>query len=97
MVLPATEETLNDVGLAASSHHLTLGGSKIQKSIEAAVQGSRDGNNWELLIQFSPTFYCGPHLQQLDLSQRRDIKLVRAQYQVSSEKPMPREPGLRCS
>ncbi len=76
---------------------LTLTITKIveQESLDLSVWGSADGAAWEPkpLVAFPQKFYAGQHPLLLDLSQRPEIKFVRAHWEVNrwgrgSETPM---------
>ena len=76
---------------------LTLGITKIveQESLDLSVWGSADGTTWEAkpLVAFPQKFYAGQHPLLLDLSQRPEVKYVRAHWVVNrwgrgSETPM---------
>jgi hypothetical protein len=66
---------------------LTLGITRTieQESLDIAVWGSADGADWaaEPLICFPQKFYCGTYQVVLDLSQRPDVKYLRAKWQVN--------------
>ncbi len=76
---------------------LTLSITKIveQQSLDLSVWGSADGTTWEAkpLVAFPQKFYAGQHPLLLDLSQRAEVKFVRAHWEVNrwgrgSETPM---------
>ena len=66
---------------------LTLGINRIveKESIEISIWGSADGANWGTapLVSYPQKFYCGVYQMELDLSQRPEVKYVRAQWAVS--------------
>jgi len=66
---------------------LTLGITRIieQESIDVAIWGSADGTDWgtKPLATFPQKFYCGTYQIFLDLSERPEIKFLRAKWQVS--------------
>ncbi len=66
---------------------LTLGITRIveQESLDLSIWGSTDGVEWgtQPLIAFSQKFYCGTYELVLDLSERPDVKYLRAQWQVN--------------
>ena len=83
---------------------LTLNINKIleQQALDISVWGSVDGATWEAkpLAAFPQKFYAGQHPLLLDLSQRPDIKAIRAHWEVNrwgrgSETPM-FEVSLQC-
>jgi len=66
-----------------------------QESLDVSIYGSADGAAWgaKPLTNFPQKFYRGQHPLLLDLSQRKDVKVVRAHWEVSrwgrgSETPM---------
>jgi hypothetical protein len=76
---------------------LTLNISRIveQESLDLSVWGSADGATWEAkpIAVFPQKFYGGQHPLLLDLSQRPEIKALRAHWDVNrwgrgSETPM---------
>jgi hypothetical protein len=66
---------------------LTLGITRIieQQSIDVSIWGSSDGSDWGTrpIISFPQKFYCGTYQILLDLSERPEVKQVRAKWQVS--------------
>ncbi len=66
---------------------LTLGITRIveQESLDLAIWGSSDGTEWgtQPLIVFPQKFYCGTYQLLLDLTGRRDVQYLRAQWQVN--------------
>lgn len=56
-----------------------------QESIDVSVFGSADGTTWseKPLIAFPQKFYRGEHPLLLDLSDRRDVKMLRAHWEVA--------------
>jgi hypothetical protein len=64
---------------------LTLGITRIleQESLDVSIWGSNDGNMWQPLAAFPQKFYCGTYTLLLDLSRRREIKHLRAQWRVA--------------
>ena len=82
---------------AGKVYLLTLNITRVveQESIEVSVWGSPDGSVWEAkpLAMFPQKFYAGQHPLLLDLSQRPEIKALRAHWEVNrwgrgSETPM---------
>lgn len=76
---------------------LTLAVTRIveQQALDVSVWGSADGTTWEPkpLVAFPQKFYAGQHPMLLDLTQRPEIKFVRAHWEVNrwgrgSETPM---------
>ncbi|MBI2678474.1 MAG: hypothetical protein HYX28_06805 [Candidatus Koribacter versatilis] len=66
-----------------------------QEALDVSVIGSVDGTTWEPkpLAVFPQKFYAGQHPLLLDLSQRVDLKALRAHWEVNrwgrgSETPM---------
>lgn len=66
-----------------------------QESIDVSVWGSADGANFgaKALLSFPQKFYAGEHPLLLDLSQSKDVKFLRAHWEVGrwgrgSETPM---------
>ncbi len=66
-----------------------------QESIDVSVWGSADGQNFgpKALLSFPQKFYKGEHPLLLDLSQHKDVKFLRAHWEVGrwgrgSETPM---------
>jgi hypothetical protein len=66
---------------------LTLGITRIleQESLEITVQGSPDGEKWELkpLAKFPPKFYCGLYSILLNLGSREDVRYLRIHWKMS--------------
>jgi hypothetical protein len=64
---------------------LTLGLTRIieQECIDVTISGSADGTNWVLVAAFPQKFYCGTYQLALDLSNRPEIKYLRAHWQVA--------------
>jgi hypothetical protein len=66
---------------------LTLGITRIieQESIDVSIWGSSDRNDWgtKPLTSFSQKFYCGVYQILLELSDRKDVKFLRAKWQVN--------------
>jgi hypothetical protein len=66
-----------------------------QESLDVSIYGSTDGTAWgpKPLTNFPQKFYRAQHPVLLDLSQHKDVKLVRAHWEVGrwgrgSETPM---------
>ena len=63
---------------------LTLGITRIieQESLDVAIWGSADGNEWgsKPLLSFPQKFYCGTYQILLDLTQHSDVKFVRVKW-----------------
>ena len=77
-----------DISAAAGKNLLlTLKISEIveQQALDVSVWGSLDGNAWEAkpLAAFPQKFYAGEHPLLLDLSQRPDIRFLRARWDVN--------------
>jgi hypothetical protein len=66
---------------------LTLGITRIieQESIDVSIWGSADGAEWgtKPIVAFPQKFYTGTYQILVDLSDRPDIKFLRAKWQVS--------------
>lgn len=66
---------------------LTLGITRIieQESLDLSIWGSADGTEWgsRPLAAFPQKFYCGTYQLLLDLSERPDVRYLRAQWQVN--------------
>lgn len=84
-------------GLQGKVISLTLGITRIieQESLDVAVWGSPDGNDWgaKPLIAFPQKFYCGTYTVLLDLSSTPDVRYLRAQWKMNrwgrgEQKPM---------
>ena len=76
---------------------LTLGITRIipQQSLDVAVHGSPDGENWTAkpIGAFPKKYYCGTYSLLLDLSEYLDIHYLRAAWRMShwgcgSDKPL---------
>jgi hypothetical protein len=66
---------------------LILGLTRIieQESIDVSIWGSADNADWGVkpLASFPQKFYCGTYQIVLDLSDRPDVKYIRAKWQAS--------------
>ena len=66
---------------------VTLGIHRIleQQSLDLSISGSADGETWsdKPLVAFPQKFYCGVYTLLLDLSDRSDIRYLRAQWKVN--------------
>ena len=66
---------------------LTLGITRIieQESIDVSIWGSADGTDWgtKPLLTFPQKFYCGTYQILLDLSDRPDVRYLRAKWGVN--------------
>jgi hypothetical protein len=66
---------------------LTLGINRIieQESIDFSIWGSEDGKEWGTrpLVAFPQKFYCGTYQILLDLSERPNVKYLRAKWGVN--------------
>lgn len=66
---------------------LTLGITRIieQESIDISIWGSADGTDWGVkpLATFPQKFYCGTYQIFLDLSEHRDVKMLRVKWAVN--------------
>lgn len=78
---------LNIADQAGTTMILTLGITRIieQESIDISIWGSADGADWgtKPLSSFPQKFYCGTYQIVLDLSDRPNIKYLRAKWQVN--------------
>jgi hypothetical protein len=65
----------------------TLGITRIteQESLDMSIWASADGSDWgsRPLISFPQKFYCGTYQITIDLSDRPDVKFLRAKWQVN--------------
>ena len=66
---------------------LTLGITRIieQECLDLSIWGSADGEEWgtKPLLTFPQKFYCGTYQLMMDLSDRPDVKFLRAKWQVN--------------
>jgi len=66
---------------------LTLGITRIieQESIDISIWGSADGSDWgtKPVATFPQKFYCGTYQILLDLTDRPDVKHLRAKWAVN--------------
>ena len=66
---------------------LTLGITRIieQESIDISIWGSADGADWGTrpLLSYPQKFYCGTYQLVLDLTERPDVKFLRAKWNVN--------------
>jgi hypothetical protein len=66
---------------------LTLGITRIieQESIDVSIWGSADGADWgaKPVRSFPQKFYCGTYQIVLDLTDRPEVKHLRAKWQVN--------------
>jgi hypothetical protein len=66
---------------------VTLGINQIleQQSLDLAFHGSADGQTWsdKPIVAFPQKFYCGVYTLILDLSDRPEVRYVRAQWKVN--------------
>jgi hypothetical protein len=55
-----------------------------QESLDVSIHGSSDGTTWnpKPLISFPQKFYRGQHPLLLDLKDRKEVKFVRAHWEV---------------
>jgi hypothetical protein len=84
---PGEGPVLSVAGNSSDTLTVTLGITRIieQESIDVSIWGSSDGSDWgtKPLTCFSQKFYCGVYQILLDLSDRRDVKFLRAKWQVN--------------
>jgi hypothetical protein len=66
---------------------VTLGITRIieQECLDLSIWGSPDGRDWGArpLTNFPQKFYCGTYQTTLDLSDRPDVKYLRAKWEVN--------------
>ena len=66
---------------------LTLGITRIieQESIDVSIWGSTDGADWgtKPIVAFPQKFYCGTYQIVVDLTERPDIRYLRAKWGVN--------------
>jgi hypothetical protein len=66
---------------------LTLGITRIieQQSIDISIWGSADGTDWgaKPVASFPQKFYCGTYQIVLDLTDRPQVRYLRAKWQVN--------------
>jgi len=66
---------------------LTLGITRIveQESLDVSIYGSANGTEWgaKPLIAFPQKFYCGTYQVLLDLTEKQEIKYLRAKWSVN--------------
>ena len=66
---------------------LTLGITRIieQQSIDLSIWGSADGANWgaKPVAAFPQKFYCGTYQIVIDLTDKPQVRYLRAQWQVN--------------
>jgi hypothetical protein len=78
---------LDITGAQGGTLLLTLGITRIieQESLDIAVYGSADGNEWgaKPLASFPQKFYCGTYSVFLDLSNSPDIRFLRIGWKMS--------------
>jgi hypothetical protein len=79
-----------DIGLSEEQRGtliLTLGITRIieQESIDISIWGSSDGKDFgaKPLVSYPQKFYCGTYQIFLDLSDRPDVRFLRAKWQVN--------------
>jgi hypothetical protein len=74
-------------GAAGRVFLLTLEITKIieQESLEVSIHGSVDGAAWgaKPVVTFPQKFYCGQSPMLLDLTAHRDVKVIRAHWEVA--------------
>jgi hypothetical protein len=63
---------------------LTLSITRIleQANLDVSIWGSADGQVWQPMVSFPQKFYCGTYSLMLDLSRRREIRYLRAQWRT---------------
>ena len=72
---------------AGGTFILTLGITRIieQESLDISIWGSADGSDWgsRAIAAFPQKFYCGAYQIPIDLSERPEVKRLRAKWQVN--------------
>lgn len=65
---------------------LTLGITRIleKEILDVSVWGSADGRYWRLIAAFPRKYYCGTYSMVLDLARHKEIRYVRAQWQMGT-------------
>jgi hypothetical protein len=75
------------LGLSSRVILLTLNITDVieQESLDVSVYGSADGTTWseKPLIAFPQKFYRGEHPLLLDLSEKPDVKMLRAHWEAA--------------
>ena len=75
------------LGLSSRVILLTLNITNVieQESLDVSIYGSADGTTWgeKPLLAFPQKFYRGEHPLLLDLSDKPDIKMLRAHWEVA--------------
>ena len=63
---------------------LTLGITRIleRESLNVHVCGSPDGQHWKSLVAFPRKSFCGTYSLTLDLSRHRDVRFLRAEWEM---------------
>jgi hypothetical protein len=73
--------------LAGGALIVTLGITRIieQESLDVSIWGSADGSDWgsRAIAAFPQKFYCGAYQIPIDLSERPEVKRLRAKWQVN--------------
>lgn len=79
-------DPIDALGLSTHVLLLTLNITDVieQESIDVSIYGSADGTTWseKPLIAFPQKFYRGEHPLLLDLSDKPDVKMLRAHWEV---------------
>jgi hypothetical protein len=82
-----TSSPLDISGEEGSTLLLTLGINRIieQESLDVAVYGSKDGQEWDQkpLASFPQKFYCGTYAILVDLSDHPAVRFLRVQWKMS--------------
>ncbi|HUP03630.1 MAG TPA: hypothetical protein VMU19_06555 [Bryobacteraceae bacterium] len=78
---------MNLSGNTSGALLVTLGITRIieQESLDVSIWGSADGTEWgtKPVIAFPQKFYCGTYQIVLDLSQRPEVRYLRARWQAN--------------
>ena len=80
-------EPVDVMGLPSHTVLLTLTITDIieQESLDVSIYGSADGTTWseKSIASFPQKFYRGEHPLLLDLSDKKDVRVIRAHWEVS--------------
>ncbi len=80
-------EPLDVMGLPSHTVLLTLNITDIleQESLDVSIYGSADGTTWseKPIASFPQKFYRGEHPLLLDLSDKKDARMIRAHWEVA--------------
>lgn len=80
-------EPIDMLGLASHVVLLTLNITDVieQESLDVSIYSSADGVTWseKPLVSFPQKFYRGEHPLLLDLSDKREVRMLRAHWEVA--------------